>query len=273
MPESQESSAATLLWRSNQTPHSFRPIDLARRAGLSASQVRQYERFGFLPPAERSVTGYRRYTARHVTAMSVARTAICGYGFEPALEVMRAAHAGDTATAWALVNASHAALDREREHIDRALTALDDALRPEPEQANRRTRAHSLHIAAAAQTVGVRPSALRYWEQRGLLDPAREAGTGYRVYDRAQLRRLAMVALLRRVDYDFETIRAVVDDLAVGRPEHARRALERRRVSVHRSSQLRVRATAALYAYVTDTATNAGADASTDRGTDADSAP
>lgn len=249
-----ESSDVTLLRHSNQNPEParwFRPIDLARRAGLSVSQVRVYEEYGLLPPAERSVTGYRRFTERHATAMDVARTAIAGYGFERALEIMRAVHDNDSATALALVNARHALLDRDRQHIERALRALDDVLKPEP--APRSTRAQSLHIAAAARTVGVRPSALRYWEQRGLLDPAREAGTGYRVYDRVQLRRLDMVALLRRVGYGFETIRAVVDDLAVGRPEHARQALEHRRESLEQASWRCVRATAALYAYIETT--------------------
>src|SRR5262245_59697876 len=46
----------------------LRTIDLARAAGLSPQQVRNYEQWGVLPPAERSPHGYRLYEARHLRA-------------------------------------------------------------------------------------------------------------------------------------------------------------------------------------------------------------
>jgi hypothetical protein len=45
----------------------LRPIDLAREHGLSAQAVRNYEDAGILPTAERSASGYRRYTPLHVS--------------------------------------------------------------------------------------------------------------------------------------------------------------------------------------------------------------
>src|SRR4051795_10631045 len=92
----------------------LRPIDLARLAGLGVTQIRTYEKVGFLPPAERGPNGYRRYTDVHVEALRVARIVIGGYGWQPALDVMRAIHAGDRTAVLDLVNASHGALDHQR---------------------------------------------------------------------------------------------------------------------------------------------------------------
>ncbi|MDI5939587.1 MerR family DNA-binding transcriptional regulator, partial [Micromonospora sp. DH15] len=41
------------------------PTDLAREHGISTQTVRNYERDGVLPPARRTPSGYRAYTAEH----------------------------------------------------------------------------------------------------------------------------------------------------------------------------------------------------------------
>ncbi|NEE23175.1 MerR family DNA-binding transcriptional regulator, partial [Streptomyces sp. SID7499] len=44
-----------------QTAGRLRPIDLARRHGLSTQAVRNYEAAGILPAAGRTAHGYRTY--------------------------------------------------------------------------------------------------------------------------------------------------------------------------------------------------------------------
>lgn len=48
----------------------------------------------------------------------------------------------------------------------------------------------SVTVAKAARTVGLSPSALRYYESEGVLSPSSKSGAGYRLYDRAALDRL-----------------------------------------------------------------------------------
>ena len=60
--------------------HALRTIDLARAAGISVQQVRNYESLGLLPPAERSKSGYRLYTECHLAALKTARGLVGGYG-------------------------------------------------------------------------------------------------------------------------------------------------------------------------------------------------
>ena len=97
--------------------------------------------------------------------------------------------------------------------------------------------------------VGVRPSALRYWEQRGLLDPPRRRPHQHRVYDGAELRRVQVVAMLRRVGHGFDQIQRVLDELASGNPDQVRQALRQRRLTLMEMSRRCMAATAALYEY------------------------
>ena len=108
-----------------------------------------------------------------------------------------------------------------------------------------------LRVGQAARQVGVRVSALRFWEEEGLLHPQRDDSSGYRLYDEQQLRRLRVVVLLRDAGYAVEAIRLVLDELAAGRPERALRAVEGRRVEVARASRACAAATAAFWEYVT----------------------
>jgi DNA-binding transcriptional MerR regulator len=221
----------------------LRPIDLARASGLSVSQVRTYERLGFLPPADRSPSGYRLYTERHADAMRLSRTLISGYGWQTALDVMRAIHANDTAAVLELVNASHARLDHQRHRIATALEAIDALIRRSRPVS---TDARPLHIEEAARTVDVTASTLRFWEQQGLLKPARDAGSRYRLYDSEQLQRLNTVALLRDAGYTFDWIREVLSEVTSGTPGRVRTALLKRSDALRESSRRCIVATAAV---------------------------
>ena len=220
----------------------MRTVDLARAVGLGVQMVRNYEELGFIPPAERSPANYRQYTDAHLESLRLSRTLIDGYGWQPALDVMRAVHANDEPRLFALVNSRHAALDGQLAQLDEAQAAVE-ALRPE-----RRAKG-DLSIAQAASLVGVRPSALRYWEQRGLLDPPRRRPHQHRVYDAPELRRLQVVAVLRRVGHSFGQIQRVLDELAAGNPDQVREALRQRRLTLTEQSRRCMAATAALHEY------------------------
>lgn len=234
--------------RLNRQMH-LRPIDLARLAGLGVTQIRTYEQLGFLPPAERGANGYRRYSPAHVEALRVARIVITGYGWQTALDVMRAVHLGDSAAVFALVNARHAALDGQHTRLNVAVETAEAMLRRPPETTTS-LRRPSVRIKEAARTVGARASAVRFWERQGLLQPDREASTGYRLYDAQQLGRLNVIALLRDVGYHFDAIREVLDELAAGRPDKIREALGERVETLNRTSWQCINATSAIRDYM-----------------------
>ncbi|WP_030761942.1 MerR family transcriptional regulator [Streptomyces sp. NRRL F-2664] len=70
-----------------------------------------------------------------------------------------------------------------------------------------------LGIGELARRVGMRPSALRYYESVGLLPSAERAGgpTGPRVYPVATVRRIALIKMAQRAGFTLAEIRALLD--------------------------------------------------------------
>jgi DNA-binding transcriptional MerR regulator len=225
----------------------LRTVDLARTVGLSTQQVRNHEGAGVLPPAGRTDAGYRVFGERHRDALLTYRALQPGYGAVTATRVMRAVHDGDVVAALALVDAAHAALHEERGSLRAVREALEalaggETAAPSP---------HRLRIGEVAALVGVRTSALRVWEEAGLLVPGREHGTGYRVYGPADVRDARVVRALRRSHHLFDRIRPVLDDLRrEGSTEALRAAVEARGQALTARTRAMLAGAAALHAYL-----------------------
>ena len=96
-----------------------------------------------------------------------------------------------------------------------------------------------LSIGAFARLVGLTPSALRFYDDCGLLPPARvDASTGYRWYAESQEPRARLLAGLRVVVLPLAAARAVLD----GPPEEATRLLEDHLAAVEGKAALTRRA-------------------------------
>ena len=231
----------------------WHPVDLARAVGVSAQTVRIYEQVGFLPPAARSATGYRRYEARHMRALQAARLMVTGYGWKPALYIMRYVHEGEVDAAAAMVDACHAALHQSRHETMATLTALRGATTSLLDDNSKQScPGLPLMISAVARRVGVRVSTVRSWEKHGLVRPRRDSTSDYRLYDAAEVGRVQVIALLRHGGYGFDAIRPVLTALATGHPEQAAHAAERRLTEVAEESRRCSAATAAFWTYIED---------------------
>jgi DNA-binding transcriptional MerR regulator len=155
-------------------------------------------------------------------------------------------HAADLDKALAAIDAGHAGLDRERAQITAVLGAFDSLVSLPSDRPGRLVR-----IGAVARQLGVRASALRLWEERGLLRPVRQPGTAYRLYDAAEVRNARIVALLRKGNYPLAIVEAVMGELrTTGSPGRVRAELYRREQEVRRRSLSALRGTAALSAYL-----------------------
>ncbi len=230
----------------------YRPIDLAQDAAISAASVRLYEREGFLPPAERSASGHRLFRTRHLDALRVSRSLMKGYGWAYARITLRPVHGNDLAATMDLVDAKHAGLDRGRREVAAAIRALRLLSKGSAAASWSRAspdRSPPLRVGEVARLVGVRPSSVRFWEQKGLLRPRRDARSGYRVYDRNGVGRLRMVIVLRDARYRFDDIRQVLDELG-GNPAAALDRARRRADERVRESTACMDATAALWRYL-----------------------
>jgi MerR family transcriptional regulator, redox-sensitive transcriptional activator SoxR len=76
--------------------------------------------------------------------------------------------------------------------------------------------AEALTISEVAKRSGVAASALRFYEERGLIVSQR-AGSGHRRYDRSVLRRIAFIVFAQRVGLTLEEIGEELAKLPPGR--------------------------------------------------------
>lgn len=215
--------------------------------------MRNYECLGFIPPAERGPQGYRLYTQQHLHAMRVARVVIAGFGWENARMIMQLVHQGALSAALAVIDARHAEIHRSRCEIEETLKILRTTSATLPDLAKAQHQGsphHGLRVGEAAQSVGMRVSALRFWEEQGLVHPQRDRISGYRLYDAEQMRNLQIVALLRKADYGFDAIRTVLAQLAAGTPEQALMAAENRLKELAEVSRRCIEAAVALWTYL-----------------------
>ena len=68
-----------------------------------------------------------------------------------------------------------------------------------------------MNIKQAAEQSGVSARNIRYYEQAGLLTPARNPENEYRVYSQADVRALKLIRMLRTLDMPVEEIGTVLN--------------------------------------------------------------
>ncbi len=225
----------------------LRTVDLSRAANLSTQQVRNYEAWGFLPQASRTASGYRIFTHRHLQALEISRTLIAGYGWQKALEAMQAIHQGDTPRTHLIAASRHGELQQmeiKGEQLMLALYTIADG--------NGRTSDHgtpSILIGDLAALIGVQTSTIRFWEKRCLLQSQRDKRNRYRLYNAQEVRKLQLVAFLRRANYSFEDICLALTELARGDTQKILAAIEEWRKKMAIANLLFARANTVLHKY------------------------
>jgi DNA-binding transcriptional MerR regulator len=225
----------------------LRPIDLARVAGVSTQQIRNYADAGILPPAPRSPAGYRRFDHRHREALVTYRTLAKGFGWDTARAIMQAINAEDVATALTEVDAAHAALHEQRV----SLLATETALEAVAGQDHSGLSRSDLRVGDVAKELGVRTSALRLWESAGLLLPRRDRGTGYRSFSPTDVRDARMIIMLRRGHYGLAQIRPILDGLREsGSSDALRAAVGQRQAALTQRATLMLEGSAVLHGYL-----------------------
>ncbi|UUU32889.1 TioE family transcriptional regulator [Streptomyces sp. CA-210063] len=200
----------------------MRPSDLAREHGLSTQAVRNYERDGFIPAAERTDSGYRIYTEVHAAALRAFLALVPAYGHSAAGRIMRALHDDALDDALTLIDRGHGQLRRDRETLDAVREAVDHLMaesdgagtpgRP-VDLRSRSAGSDTLTVGELARRLSVTPATLRKWEDSGILAPERDPLTAYRVYRASDVRDAELAHLLRRGGYPLDRISTVVQQI------------------------------------------------------------
>ena len=224
-----------------KAPDSYTTSQLAAASGYSAQQVRDLERLGVIPPANRQPNGYRRFDPAHLTALHAYRQLAVAVGPVKARITMMEARQLPYDEAIASVIALHVDLARTRVDTLAALRALDSIVEDD-RISTTPALADAMSITELAAALGVRSSTLRFWEQQGLLAPERKAHLGTRVYSLAAIRDARIVAALRAGGYRIPAVQAVIESVHSHTPDDARHALQERLRTIATRSDALLRA-------------------------------
>lgn len=222
----------------------LRTVDIARQAGCSVQQIRNLEQAGALPPTTRTPAGYRSYTRAHALA-AVAYTALsAGVGPVQAKVILRLAHRSPLPELLGALDEAHARLHGERQAVLLAQDALQ-TISAEPIDEPRAGDAMSISELAGA--LGVRPSALRHWEDEGLLTPARSDTGRARAYTPVDVRDARIVHQLRLAGHRVPALRNLLPALrANARHDDITATLAARHDGITHRSRALLRAAAVL---------------------------
>ncbi|GIF49170.1 MerR family transcriptional regulator [Asanoa ferruginea] len=171
---------------------------------MSTQAVRNYEAAGILPPADRTPSGYRTYTQRHALALTAFLALVPGHGHQTATAIMAAINGYAIEEALTLIDRSHAQLVDDRRTLHAVEAALRDLAPVTPEPAG------DTFVGPLARRLTIRPATLRKWERAGLVQPRRDAHTGYRVFSAADVRDALLVHQLRRGGYRLDQIAPLI---------------------------------------------------------------
>ncbi len=186
----------------------YRPADLARQHSISTQAVRNYERDGLLPTAERTPNGYRVYTEIHAQALRTFLALVPAHGYVASRAVMQAVNDGDIDGAFRTIDESHAGQLRDRDTLQAVATAIGILTQPVDRSALDSRSVWT--IGELARRLRIAPATLRKWERTRVLEPRRDRYTGHRCYDVADVREAELAHLLRRGGYLLSDIAPVL---------------------------------------------------------------
>lgn len=209
------------------TERYLRTSDIAKAAGCHPNTVRLYEEWGFLPPVQRTKSGYRQFAEAHADCMVLARLAFRGPWPGGAIRrsviaLVKQAATGDLGGALEAAYAHLALVQAERAQAESAVRLLERWAQGTAADATRAP----LRIGETAKLLGVSVDMLRNWERNNLLDVPRDPDNGYRYYGAEEISRLRVIRMLIRAGYSIMAILRMLLQLDRGAADDLRQAID-----------------------------------------------
>lgn len=206
----------------------FRTSELARAVGLHPNTVRRYADWGLIPPVERSPSGYRLFTQRHLDCLQLARMVYAapypGRGFRAlGNEIIQRAVADDWPGALEKAHEHLIAVRAELEHANRAANLLEHWAQTQTES---NPEEEPLSIGEASKLLGVSLDVIRNWERSGFLRVPRNSYNNYRLFGRKEIERMRVIRMLSRAGYSHMAMLRMFLELEAGNTRDLKKVLD-----------------------------------------------
>jgi DNA-binding transcriptional MerR regulator len=169
----------------------MRPIDIARRLGISTTTLRKYEEMGLVPPVSRSLSGYRNYTGEHFAYFICIREMLPGFNLTIITEVLKKVMEQKIDAAYWIVNKAQVDLRQEKIISENILKHLFHR-----KGFKTKCKKDLLTIHEISQETGVSVTTIRYWDKVGLIS-AQRIENNYRVFTSDHVRQVLAIYALK----------------------------------------------------------------------------
>lgn len=177
---------------------------------MSTTTLRRYEDQGLIPDVPRTASNRRCYTSIHVQAFITIRALLQGYEIPVVYDVMRKIKGQQMESALWAINQEQHKTQVEKERLEEVLRMFRDV---DLTKYKDLTVTDSMTIGEVAQMAGVNPSAIRHWEQEGLISSNRNKDNGYRVFTLTELRKIILISSLRKTVYYIENMKQLLNEI------------------------------------------------------------
>ena len=207
----------------------LRTSDLARAVGIHPNTVRRYVDWGLIPPVERSPSGYRLFTQRHLDCLRLARMVYAapypGRGFRAL---------GNEIIQCAVVEDWQGALEKAHEHLLAVNTELEQANQAanllEHWAQNMKVNSDEddapLAIGEVSKLLGVSLDVIRNSERNGLITVPRNPYNNYRLFRKKEIERLRIIRMLSKAGYSHMSILRMFIELDKGNTRDLKKTLD-----------------------------------------------
>lgn len=206
----------------------LRTSDLARAVGIHPNTVRRYVDWGLIPPVERSPSGYRLFTQRHLDCLRLARMVYAapypGRGFRAlGNEIIQCAVLEDWQGALEKAHEHLLAVNAEFEQASQAANLLEHWAQNMTVDSDDET---PLAIGEVSELLGVSVDIIRNAERNGLITVPRNSYNNYRLFGKKEIERLRIIRMLSKAGYSHMSILRMFIELDKGNTRDLKKTLD-----------------------------------------------
>lgn len=182
-----------------------RPIDIARKLGISTTTLRTYEELDLIPTVSRSASGYRVYTEEHIAYFICVREMMGGFSLTDISKILKEVMEKKINSALWMANKAQADLHQEKIISRKIILNLGCIGEQEAKHPTSlcigempiNAKQEMLTINDVSRETGVPTTTIRYWDKVGLLSVERCKSNNYRMFTTEHIRQILTIYALK----------------------------------------------------------------------------